>query len=130
MSKAARLREQSARERIAAQQAAAKRKEARRRLIILGSSIFVVLAIVVGLVVAYGVRSTPKGTAAANSVTRARREAASTEYRCSPQVGLDNSRRVAPTPQSCSGMRAVPGLPLDSDSLKSPRYYSPGSLPS
>jgi thiol-disulfide isomerase/thioredoxin len=69
MSKAARLREQSARERIAAQQAAAKRKEARRRLIILGSSIFVVLAIVVGLVVAYGVRSTPKGTAAANSVT-------------------------------------------------------------
>jgi thiol-disulfide isomerase/thioredoxin len=53
MSKAARLREQSARERIAAQQAAAKRAEMRRRGIIVGGSILTVIAVVVALIVVY-----------------------------------------------------------------------------
>jgi Domain of unknown function (DUF929) len=52
MGKAERNRERSARERIAAQQAAARRMEMRRRALIAGGSVFVVIAIVVGLVVA------------------------------------------------------------------------------
>jgi hypothetical protein len=64
MSKAARLREKTARERIAAQQAAAKRAEARRRMLLFGSAILAVIAIVVGFVVYYNVRS-PSTTAVA-----------------------------------------------------------------
>jgi hypothetical protein len=65
MSKAARLREKTARERIAAQQAAARRRESRRRLIILASSILTVVAVIVGLVVAYNVRSSNNSSASA-----------------------------------------------------------------
>jgi hypothetical protein len=50
MGKAARKRQQSVRERIAAQQAAARRAEARRRLLIAGGAIVVVVAIVVAFV--------------------------------------------------------------------------------
>jgi thiol-disulfide isomerase/thioredoxin len=50
MGKAARNRQQSVRERIAAQQAAARRAEARRRLLITGGAIVVVLAIVLAFV--------------------------------------------------------------------------------
>jgi thiol-disulfide isomerase/thioredoxin len=57
MSKAARLREKTARERIAAQQAAARRKENRRRMWIFGSSILAVIAVVVGIIVGYDLRS-------------------------------------------------------------------------
>ncbi len=51
MGKAQRVRERSAREKIAAQQAAARRAEARRRLLIIGGSVVVVIAIVVAFVV-------------------------------------------------------------------------------
>jgi uncharacterized protein DUF929 len=57
MSKAARLREKTARERIAAQQAAAKRRETRRRMMLFGGSILAVIAVVVGIVVGYDLRS-------------------------------------------------------------------------
>jgi thiol-disulfide isomerase/thioredoxin len=64
MSKAARLREQSARERIAAQQAAARRAEMRRRGIIVGGSILAVIAVVVALIVVYTNKSnTPQKVA-------------------------------------------------------------------
>jgi hypothetical protein len=51
MSKATRLRQQSAREKIAAQRAAARRAEIRRRAIITAGSVIVVIAIVVAFVV-------------------------------------------------------------------------------
>jgi hypothetical protein len=64
MSKAARLREQSARERIAAQQAAAKRSEARRRMIVVATSVLAVIAVAVALVITYNLRSkTPASSA-------------------------------------------------------------------
>jgi thiol-disulfide isomerase/thioredoxin len=64
MSKAARIREQSARERIAAQQAAARRAEMRRRGIWVGGSILVVIAVVVTLiVVAANKHNTPQTVA-------------------------------------------------------------------
>jgi hypothetical protein len=52
MSKAQRVRETNARQKIAAQQAAARRAENRRKLLIAGGSIAVVLALVVALIVA------------------------------------------------------------------------------
>jgi Domain of unknown function (DUF929) len=52
MSKAARVREHNARQKIAVQQAAARRAEAHRRLLIAGGSVAVVLALVAALIVA------------------------------------------------------------------------------
>jgi thiol-disulfide isomerase/thioredoxin len=64
MSKAERLREQNARERIAAQQVAARRAEVRRRGIIVGGSILTVVAVVVALIVVYATKSnTPQKVA-------------------------------------------------------------------
>lgn len=51
MSKAERIRKQSARERIAAQQAAARKAEARRRMLLSGGAVLVVIIIVVVIVV-------------------------------------------------------------------------------
>jgi thiol-disulfide isomerase/thioredoxin len=68
MGKGARIREQSARERIATQQAAARRAEVRRRGIFLGGSIVVVIAVVVALVVSFNLRSNNnKGNTASNN---------------------------------------------------------------
>jgi hypothetical protein len=60
MGKAERNRARSARERIAAQQAAAHRAEMRRRALLAGGSVFVVVAIVVGLIVAKSLTGTTK----------------------------------------------------------------------
>src|ERR1700722_17700774 len=65
MGKGARIREQSARERIAMQQAAARRAEVRRRGMFLGGTIVVVLAVVVALVVALTMRNNNSSPAAA-----------------------------------------------------------------
>ena len=78
MSKAARARQQAARERIAAQRAAARRAETRRRVLIAGGSALVVVAVVVAFIViranSGGSPSVPpgapKGTALPASVQR------------------------------------------------------------
>jgi thiol-disulfide isomerase/thioredoxin len=53
MGKASRIKQQTAREKIAAQRAAAKRAEARRRMLIIGGSVGLVVVVVVALVLAY-----------------------------------------------------------------------------
>jgi len=68
MSKAQRIRDMNARQRIAAQQAAARKAEARRRLYLAGGSVLAVIAIVVGLIVARNVGS---GSAAPKTATAA-----------------------------------------------------------
>jgi thiol-disulfide isomerase/thioredoxin len=68
MSKAARLREKSVRERIAAQQAAARRKEQRRRVMLFGGTILAVIAVVVGIIVGYDLRSPSTSPAASGGV--------------------------------------------------------------
>lgn len=68
MSKAARLREQNARQRIAAQRAAAARKEQRRRAIIMGGSVLAVIAVVVALIVARNGAASPPAQAAPGGV--------------------------------------------------------------
>ena len=68
MSKAQRIRETNARQRIAAQQAAARKAETRRRLVLASGSVLLVIAIVVGLIIAKNVGSgsanVPSATAA------------------------------------------------------------------
>ena len=68
MGKGARIREQSARERIAMQQAAARRAEVRRRGMFLGGTIVVVLAVVVALIVAFNLRNNNSPAAAKGGV--------------------------------------------------------------
>jgi hypothetical protein len=69
MSKATRLRQQSAREKIAAQRAAARRAEIRRRAIITAGSVIVVIAIVVAFVVIKLSTNNPSSSGGSNSVT-------------------------------------------------------------
>jgi Domain of unknown function (DUF929) len=63
MSKAQRVRAQSARQKIAAQQAAAWRAETRRRILIAGGSVAVVLALVAALIVAKLIQSPAQASA-------------------------------------------------------------------
>jgi hypothetical protein len=88
MSKAARLREQSARERIAAQQAAARRSERKRRAFLMGGSIFAVLAVVVALVITYQVRSTPSAASGKDVNGAALTASASTNLTSVPAATL------------------------------------------
>jgi thiol-disulfide isomerase/thioredoxin len=69
MSKAQRNRQQTARERIAAQQAVARRAEVRRRMLLAGGSIVVVLAVVVAFIVIKLNSGKPATTTPASSVT-------------------------------------------------------------
>jgi thiol-disulfide isomerase/thioredoxin len=64
MSKAVRVREQNARAKIQAQRAAARRAQTRRRILITGGSVAVVLALLVGLIVAKLVQSPARAPAA------------------------------------------------------------------
>jgi Domain of unknown function (DUF929) len=64
MGKASRLKEQNAREKIAAQRAAARRAERRRQLLITGTSVIGVLAIVAVFII---IKATQGGTAASGS---------------------------------------------------------------
>jgi thiol-disulfide isomerase/thioredoxin len=59
MSKATRIRQQNAREKIAAQRAAEKRAEQRRRMFITGGSVLAVIVIVVAFIVVKSMSSTP-----------------------------------------------------------------------
>jgi thiol-disulfide isomerase/thioredoxin len=68
MSKAARIREQNVRQRIAAQQAAAARMEQRRRAIIVGACMLAVIAVVAGLIVARNGAASPPAQAAPGGV--------------------------------------------------------------
>jgi thiol-disulfide isomerase/thioredoxin len=66
MSKATRIRQQNARERIAAQRAAARRAEIRNRVLIVSGSVLAVIAIVVALVV---VKATSSNKSSGNTST-------------------------------------------------------------
>jgi thiol-disulfide isomerase/thioredoxin len=68
MSKAARLREQNVRQRIAAQQTAAARKEQRRRAVIAGGGVLAVIGVVAGLIVARGGAASPPAKAVPGGV--------------------------------------------------------------
>jgi hypothetical protein len=68
MGKAQRIREMNTRQRIAAQQAAARKAEARRRLYLASGSVLVVIAVVVGLIIA---KNAGSGSATGGSATAA-----------------------------------------------------------
>ena len=78
MGKASRIKERSAREKIAAQREAARKAEARRRLLVTGGSVIVVLAVVAVLIIARVLHSStptpsagsPAGTALPASVAQ------------------------------------------------------------
>lgn len=106
MGKAARLKEPTARGRLAAQRAAEQRKAAaRRRLLFMGGALVVVIALVVGFVV---VRSNEKPTASAGSATNPAivRELASVPAATFDAIGAGTA----------NGLKAISGQPeLTSD---------------
>jgi hypothetical protein len=70
MGKASRIKERSAREKIAAQREAARKAEARRRLLVTGGSVIAVLAVVAGLLIARTINSgTPTPSAGSSAGT-------------------------------------------------------------
>ncbi len=71
MSKAQRIRNESARAKIAAQQAAARKAEIRRRIMIVGGSVVVVVAVVIALVVYAANKKSPPPAASNNGVSGA-----------------------------------------------------------
>jgi hypothetical protein len=88
MSKAARVRQQSARERIAAQQVAARRAETRRRALIVGGSVVAVIAVVVAFVVIKALGHKPAaGPAAGRSAASVATALASVPASTLDQVG-------------------------------------------
>lgn len=119
MGKAARNRQQSVRERIAAQQAAARRAEARRRLLITGGAIVVVLAIVLAFVLiklnsgssgssgTSGSSSSVTGTALPASVNR---DVAGVPVSTLDTIGEGSVLSYNPSPIS-----AIPGAALTSN---------------
>jgi thiol-disulfide isomerase/thioredoxin len=86
MGKAQRIRETNARQRIAAQQAAARKAEARRRLYLASGSVVVVIAIVIGLIIAKNVGS---GSATTGSGTAAQASQVTSQITTVPASTLD-----------------------------------------
>jgi thiol-disulfide isomerase/thioredoxin len=86
MGKASRLKEQSAREKIAAQRAAAKRAERRRQLLITGTSVLAVVAIVLVFVI---IKVTQGGTAASGSAQGKALASVATKLTSVPASTLD-----------------------------------------
>jgi len=86
MGKAQRIRETNTRQRIAAQQAAARKAEARRRLYLASGSVLVVIAIVVGLIIAKNVGS---GSAKTGAATAAEVSQVSSKITTVPASTLD-----------------------------------------
>ena len=115
MSKATRIKQQNAREKIAAQRAAQKRAETRRRLFITGGSVLAVIVIVVAFIVgksltgssltptaAGGPSGTPLPASVANNITTVPASALAT-------VGKGSVPSYNPSP-----INAVTGAPLTS----------------
>jgi hypothetical protein len=119
MSKAARLREQSARERIAAQQASARRAERRRRALIAGGSIFVVIAVVIGFVVAYSLKSPPSKATASSVNGSVLPASVSADVTGVPAVTLNNIAGGSVPSYSGSSYSGPPVVPISDKSLTS-----------
>jgi thiol-disulfide isomerase/thioredoxin len=124
MSKAARLREKSVRERIAAQQAAARRKEQRRRMWLFGGTIVAVVAVVVGIIVGYDLRSPSTSTASGGVTGTALPASTAAEITDVPAATLNQigggsvlSYQASNTATSWSGYPGSPPIVKVNDSL-------------
>jgi thiol-disulfide isomerase/thioredoxin len=113
MGKASRLKQQSAREKIAAQREAERRAERRRQLMITGTSVIGVLAIVAVFVI---IKVTSGGTAASGSAAGTQLAAVSSQIGSVPPSTLD---RVGPgavgSSQYPNPMIKITGSPLQAN---------------
>jgi thiol-disulfide isomerase/thioredoxin len=112
MSKAERIRDRNARERIAAQQAAARRAETRRRAFIAFGSILGVVAVVVGLIIAKNVGKTnPAQAASAASAATVANEITSVPAATLDAVGKGTTSPLTKT-QGTQPLLTSGGKPL------------------
>jgi hypothetical protein len=114
MSKATRIRQQNAREKIKAQQAAARRAETRRRVLIVAGSVVAVLAIVVAFVLikVNNNNATSSGTASGGVTGTALPASVQKDLTTVPASTLDTVGIGSATP---SAFKAISNTPLTSN---------------
>jgi Domain of unknown function (DUF929) len=117
MGKASRIKERTAREKIAAQREAARRAEARRRLLITGGSVLAVLAVVLVLIIARTINSgtaTPQAGSPAGTVLPA---SVANEVTGVPASTLDavGKGAIPSMPSVFPPPKALNGTPLTSN---------------
>ncbi len=116
MSKAQRIRDMNARQRIAAQQAAARRAEARRRLYLTGGAIVVVIAVVVGIIVGKSLsgHTSPTAPATTAEVTAVNRQItsvpASTLNTVGAGSGVSSFQLIQGSPAKLTGSDGKPEM--------------------
>jgi Domain of unknown function (DUF929) len=115
MSKASRIKERTAREKIAAQREAERRAESRRRLFITGGSVLAVLAVVLVLIIARGIHSgtsTPSAGSPAGTVLPA---SVAKDVTSVPASTLDTVGKGAIPSMTATPAKLLNGTPLTSN---------------
>ena len=107
MSKAQRIRQQNAREKIAAQRAAEQRAQRRRRTLIAGGSVLAVLAVVAVLI---GVKLASSGGSGGSSNGTAQPAVVSAVTSMTPRPRRTPSARARPTPKMLIPLSGAPAL--------------------
>ena len=106
MSKATRIRQQNAREKIAAQRAAARRAEIRRRVLITGGSVVAVIAIVVAFVVIKAAKSSSPSASQAVSSAAVAKQITSVPASVLDKAGRGNVSALIPVQGSPAALTA------------------------
>jgi hypothetical protein len=115
MSKASRIKERTAREKIAAQREAARRAESRRRLFITGGSVLVVLAVVVALIVARGLHSSTSTPSAGSPLGTVLPASVANEVTSVPASTLDTVGKGTIPSMTSAPAKLLNGTPLTSN---------------
>ncbi len=123
MSKAERIRQTNARQRIAAQQAAARRAEARRRMYLASGSVLGVIAIVIGLIVWKSASSNSASAASNQKATAAEVSLVTRQITTVPGATLNAVGKGNVTPLS-----ATQGKPAILTSGGKPQFLYMGAL--
>jgi Domain of unknown function (DUF929) len=115
MGKASRIKERSAREKIAAQREAARRAESRRRLLITGGSVIAVLAVVVALIVVRSLHSSTPTPAAGSSTGTLLPASVANEVTRVPASTLDAVGKGSVPSMTSAPAKLLNGPPLTSN---------------
>ena len=115
MSKASRIKERTAREKIAAQREAARRAESRRRLLITGGSVIVVLAVVVALIIARSIHSSTPTPSAGSPTGTVLPASVANEVTTVPASTLDTVGKGSVPSMTSAPAKLLNGTPLTSN---------------
>jgi hypothetical protein len=115
MSKASRIKERTAREKIAAQREAARRAESRRRLFITGGSVLAVLVVVVALIVGRALNSSTPTPAAGSPAGTVLPASVAKDVTSVPASTLDTIGKGSIPSMTAAPAKLLNGTPLTSN---------------